>query len=365
MLSRRTTSSRTSESTGKWERFVTPLLTVLVLSLVQLLPMGAAEAANPKGPPQRIGVFRLNFRGSIPAEIRRQFLQRVIDGLTAAEFQVFPVVGEELANCTTAVCFAEGAHRLRVDYLVAGAVEEHAKTYAVTLRLIDGRHGEEMGSHHDTCETCGAEEAAEKIALAASALRSRLNSVGEQPSRFIVRSRPAGAELNVDGKALGVTPVDLELSAGEHQLRLSAHGFEPIERTFNAIAGIDETLSLEMLSRPSSFPLATMGYASLAAGVASLAAGAWALHVNERQVACGASMADVNGHCPRQWHTTNAAVLLIGAGTALCTLGGAWLYLSRSVGGRDDAPPATGTGTAGPVPTAANTAYFVGIAGRL
>jgi hypothetical protein len=260
---------------------------------------------------------------------------------------------------------------LRVDYLVSGSVEEHAKTYAVTLRLIEGRRGEEMGTHRDTCETCGAEEAAEKIALAASALRSRLNSVGEQPSRFIVRSRPAGAELNVDGKRMGLTPVDLELTAGEHQLRLSAHGFEPIDRTLNAVAGIDESVSLEMVSRPSSFPLARMGYGTVAAGVVSLAAGAWALHVNERQLSCSASEADNNRNCPRQWHTTNAAVLLIGAGTALCTLGGTWLYLSRSVGGREDGPApggVAGAATAGAATaggTAGNTAYFVGVAGRL
>jgi len=190
----------------------------------------SAEPAKGQRPPLRIGVLRVEFRGSIPTEIRRMFQQRVIDGLTASDIQAFPVVGDDGGSCGDAGCLTETARRLRVDFLVTGSIEEHAKTYGVVLRLIEGRKGQEIGAHRDTCETCGAEEAAEKMELAAATLRGRLASLAEQPSRFIVRSNPTGAALLLDGRPAGRTPLDLALKAGEHVLRLTSEGYQPIEK---------------------------------------------------------------------------------------------------------------------------------------
>jgi len=339
---------------------------VVVVAAIAFTGPRAARAAEAKAPPQRIGVLRVDFRGSIPAEIRRLFQQRIVEGLTAANFQAFPVVGDEASACDEASCLAEAAHRLRVDFLVTGSIEEHAKTYSVLLHLVEGRKGQRIGTHRDTCETCGAEEAAEKMALAAATLRGRLASLGDQPSRFVVRSTPAGASLALDGKPVGRTPLDLELKAGEHVLRLSSQGYRPIEKTVSVVAGVDESVSLDLVAPQSRYPLDVMGYAAAAAGVLTLTAGVWLLHINERPIACGQRV-DVNGRCPTEIDTATPAAVLIGVGSALGALGGAWIFLGRSRGSEEaPSPPSgeTGHGQAeknGP----GNTVYVVGVGARI
>lgn len=326
-----------------------------------------ARAAEAKGPPQRIGILRVDFRGSIPAEIRRLFQQRIVEGLTAAAFQAFPVVSDEASACDEPGCLSEAAHRLRVDFLVTGAIEEHAKTYSVVLHLIEGRKGQRIGTHHDTCETCGAEEAAEKMGLAAATLRGRLASLGDQPSRFVVRSTPAGASLALDGKPVGRTPFDLELKAGEHVLRVSSQGYRPIEKTVSVVAGVDESVSLDLVAPQSRYPLDVMGYAAAAAGALTLTAGVWLLHINERPIGCDERV-DVNGRCPTERNTATPAAILIGMGSALGVLGGTWIFLGRSHGADEGASPSPGEAARGQATE--NTApgsnvYLVGVGGRL
>ena len=47
---------------------------------------------------------------------------------------------------------------------------------------------------------------------------------------IIVASEPAGAEVSMDGKVRGVTPLTLErVDAGEHAVRIALEGFQPVQ----------------------------------------------------------------------------------------------------------------------------------------
>lgn len=50
-------------------------------------------------------------------------------------------------------------------------------------------------------------------------------------TRLRVATKPDGARVIVDGKPLGVTPLMVELPAGEHTLTVQAEGYAPLERT--------------------------------------------------------------------------------------------------------------------------------------
>jgi len=131
----------------------------------------------------------------------------------------------------------------------------------------------------------------------------------------------------------------------------------------NALAGIDESMSLELVAQSSRYPLATMGYVTAAAGVLALAGGAWALHVNEQPVGCG-ELVDVAGRCPRERSTVALGAVLVGAGAALTTLGGTWIFLARS----QTAPPDEGKSLsphAGGEAGSRGAAYLVGVGGSL
>jgi hypothetical protein len=95
------------------------------------------------------------------------------------------------------------AEALSASYLINARIAESNKTYTMVMEIINGRTGGVLASNRERCETCGAEEAGEKMGLAASALRERLEAVSRAPARFAIRSRPAGATVVMDGKAAG------------------------------------------------------------------------------------------------------------------------------------------------------------------
>jgi len=304
-------------------------------------PPEAARAADSQPAPRvgrlRVGVVRVDFEGSVAEAARDLFAGRVVEGLAAAQFEVFAgaAVSQKLAAapgrlgaCRDGGCYPAVAEALGVTYLVAGRVVETSKNYEISLELINGRTGGVIGTNRERCEICGVEEAGEKMALAASALRSRLEVVTRTPSRFIVRSRPAGAGIAIDGLPAGHTPIDRELVGGMHKLELSAPGYDPLERTVTAVSGVDETLDLEMVRLPMKFPFRRAGWAALAVGAAALIAGIWAMSADGDEIACAGDQRDTRGRCPRLRSTRALGATLIGIGGATATLGGAWLYIA-------------------------------------
>jgi hypothetical protein len=317
-------------------------------------PPAGAPAESPSAAPAvarlRVAVVRVDFEGNVAEAARELFAGRVVEGLAAAQFEVFAgvPVSQKLAAapgrlniCRDGGCYPAVADALGVTYLVAGRVAESSKNYEISLELINGRTGGVIGTNRERCEICGVEEAGEKMALAASALRARLEAVTRTPSRFIVRSRPAGAAIVIDGAPAGRTPIDRELVGGVHKLELSAPGYDSLERTVTAVSGVDESLDLEMVRLPMKFPFRQAGWAALAVGAVALIAGIWALSVDGNELACASDLRDDRGHCPNVRSTRALAATLIGLGGATATLGGAWLYIAGGtpwLGGSSEAP---------------------------
>jgi hypothetical protein len=189
-----------------------------------------------------------------------------------------------------------------------------------------------MGVGRERCEICGIEEASEKVSLAASALRGRLEALAQTPARFVIRSRPVGARVAVDGRKIGRTPVDHELEAGVHKLSLAAEGYDPLERTVTAVSGVDESLDLDLVPLPTKFPYRLAGWSAIVVGAAAIAAGIWAFTFDGKPLSCSPDQVGPNGTCPDLRDTRVLASTLVGAGAAAGTLGVTWLYLG-SVGG--------------------------------
>src|SRR5580692_8214303 len=184
---------------------------LLVSPIVIALGTSGRAWAQDSAGKQRVAVVRLAFEGNVPEVARDFFGQRLVEGLAAARFEVM-----------TGAMVRERLAAVGVAFLVFAAVTEHDKTYDITLDLVNGRSGVTIGTNRERCEICGVEEASEKVSLAASALRARLEALANTPARFIIRSRPAGARLALDGEPLGRTPIDRELPAGVHKLEVAA-----------------------------------------------------------------------------------------------------------------------------------------------
>lgn len=314
--------------------------------------MVQAQAASPPatarpGEKSWVAVVRLSFAGAVGEAARELFAARLTEGLRVADFQVTagPAVAEHLSaqgiapdSCTDESCYRRAGPALGVAYLVAGAVNERQKTYEITLELINARTGAVIGTHRERCEICGVEDAGEKMGLAASALRSRLEALAKAPARFVIRSHPAGAVVTLDGQLIGRTPLDRELPGGTHALVVSADGYDSSERTLTVVSGIDETLDLELLPVASKFPYRGAGWAAVAIGAAALAGGIWAVAIDGNELPCADAERDPWGHCPNVRNTRVLGAALIGAGVAAGTLGGVWLYLGAGQAARNNEP---------------------------
>jgi TolB-like protein len=327
------------------------VLVFVVVSVVVFVVGLAARAeaqTEPAGAKQRVAVVKLAFEGGVPEAARDLFAQRLVEGLTAARFEALSgaMVHERLAavglgaeSCAGGSCTAKAAQALGVAFLVYASVVEHEKTYDVTLELVNGRSGVSIGTNRERCEICGVEEASEKVSLAASALRARLEALANTPARFIIRAKPSRARVTVDGESLGPAPVDHELASGVHKLELSAEGYDVLERTITAVNGVDETLDLELVVQPSKVPLRAMGWVAVAVGVAALAGGVWAESIDGQELSCDAGQRDGLGHCPRVRSTRVLGAVLTGVGAASATLGGFWLYLGVGAARGPEAEP--------------------------
>jgi hypothetical protein len=313
---------------------------VACTGVVGLTPATATAQPAATGS-QRVAIARLTFEGKIPEGLQDLFAQRLVQGLSAARFEVLrgsdvaqrlAGTAGALATCQNAACYPAMAGALGASYLITAAVAESNKTYTMILEIINGRTGAVLASNRERCETCGVEEAGEKMGLAASALRERLEAVSRGPAHLMIRSRPPGAAILMDGRATGVTPFDAELAGGTHHLQLSLSGHEPVARSFTVVSGVDEAVDLDLAAIPSTFPYRTVGWGTLAGGAALLVAGIVTMSLDSQEIGCSASDKDVNNHCPWVRSTKWWGAAMMGVGAAAATTGGFFLYMAPRSG---------------------------------
>jgi hypothetical protein len=307
--------------------------TPFLLAVVLLIGSSAASAAEPGTSKERLAIVRMDFGGNVPPPLRRALGDRLMVGLQAVAFEVLRPGPEVVAgggrDCSTADCWRQMAESLGVSYLVRAAVEENDKTFAITIELISGRTGIVVGTNRERCEICGAEEVSEKMNLAAATLRSRLEAIAQAPSRFVIRTRPDGASVKLDGRVVGRSPVDVSLTAGPHQVVIEREGFSPLERELVVTSGVDETLDLDLIRLPTDFPYRVLGWSAIGAGVALAVSGIYVLSMDGDEVTCSVNQKDPMGHCPRVYKTNLLGASLLGLSAVSATLGGVWLYLAQ------------------------------------
>jgi TolB-like protein len=293
------------------------------------LVLAAAAVAHAGASRGRVAVVGVTFAGSVPQAAREILARRLSDGLTTARFQLVGNGDDAAAGCADASCWKQAASRLGADYLVRGTVRERQKTYDLVLEIVDARQGEVVGKSDARCDICGIEEVGERMSLAASSLRARLEALVTDPGVVVIRSRPE-ANVTIDGKPVGRTPLTTPLADGEHKLVLEADGYVPYERSIRPVPNVEERFDIELVHRSSGFPYATAGWTAIAVGVAAVAAGVWAVAVNGKEIACAASEKDPSGHCPYVHGTAALGAALIGVGAAAGVVGGVWLYMGSN-----------------------------------
>jgi hypothetical protein len=90
-----------------------------------------------------------------------------------------------------------------------------------------------------------------------------------------LRSEPSGALVEVDGEALGVTPLTREVAPGKHALKLSQSGYTALETRVELEAGGSRELMIPLsaAAAPAAAPSPAPGVAPAAAAHAARPAG--------------------------------------------------------------------------------------------
>ncbi|MEM6733064.1 MAG: PEGA domain-containing protein, partial [Myxococcota bacterium] len=227
-----------------------------------------------------------------------ELVESVTDVVTAelADIGVFEVLSrrdlrdileveaaKQALGCEASECLAEITGALGVANLVSGSVGRVGEQYIVSLRLSD-RLGNEI-----------ARETRRDIALsdltreAGSASRFLVRPLLEgQRGELIIRVSESEAEVELDGKLIGVAPLGkLELPGGPHRVRVSKKGFitwsRDIDIKKNTVEVIDAALvpSVEFIEAYDAHAQTyrTLSYITGGVGIAALGFGGYSYFV--------------------------------------------------------------------------------------
>lgn len=252
-----------------------------------------------------------------------------LDRASVASVSLDPAKAEAAASCADTSCVSAIARDSGARWVVQPVLHVDDRNWRIEASLLDVRDGSILGKVDATCELCGNAEVAEELAHQIATLAGKLARLEPEPAQLVLRSEPDGAEIEIDGRALGRTPKTLRLAEGRHRVVVRKPGFTTVARSVDLVGGVDETLALE-LSR-SRRPLFGAGLGTFIGGVALVGAGAplWAIDGRPYEKQCSGDDVDFAGRCRYAYDTKTAGIVLTSIGIAAVITGIALLAVSR------------------------------------
>jgi hypothetical protein len=200
----------------------------LVLVVALVLVGAVAPCAHAAGRP-KVAVLEIRIEGDAAPELRDQLDKSLAGGLYAAGWDVISRASvakrleatPELAGCVTTTCLERLGDMLGTSRFVRVRVSATGAAYVVELELLaaDVATGP-IARMEKNCAPCTFDEANEMMSQAAEQLRE---GAGD---KVVVRvtSEPPGAVVELDGKAIGVAPLEVEVLPGDHVFRAKLAG---------------------------------------------------------------------------------------------------------------------------------------------
>lgn len=173
--------------------------------------------------------------------------------------------GFQQSGCTLTECAVRAGRMLNVQKMVAGSIGKLNKTYAINISMIDVQSGriEKSFNRNYEGEIDGLLEILQDIAL---------EMAGKKSHKLTINSAPKGAEVLVDNKVIGKTPLSRNVPTGSSfKIRVKYPGYKDWEK--NLTMTRDEDLNVEMVAKTKSSSRKWLWFAG---GVSAAAIGATA-----------------------------------------------------------------------------------------
>jgi hypothetical protein len=267
----------------------------------------AQPAAGPKAPAadegpgpeealtQRIAVWRIDALGIQPELVARletlfrMELDRLATRPLPTRLQIDKVIGAgALASCSgDDRCLAEIGKKVGVDVMVAGSVAALGDSYILNIKAVDVQSAKQIRRIATDPLRGSPDELIEAIRVAAY----RLLAPDQLHGSVVVLTDLVGADVSLDGKAVGKTPLPgplAKLPIGTHTLRVEAPGYVAFEDKVEVRFQKSTRVVVRLVTRDQ--PTGTAG------------------PVRTR---------DVVGEAPHHWYTSPWMYVAVGAGAIL------------------------------------------------
>jgi hypothetical protein len=120
--------------------------------------------------------------------------------------------------------------------------------YRLHGQLRDAATGEEAAAGDESCTNCDGLRVLDPV----RALTTRLLEQGLARPRGTVEitTTPPGAQVQLDGRPLGVTPLSRPVFSGDRDVRITRPGFAPLHAVLPVVAGQNASLDVQLVPQP-------------------------------------------------------------------------------------------------------------------
>lgn len=312
-----------------------PLRIAIAAALV--LATTPASAAPPER--ARIAVLPLVVDGELPTDVRAKLDDRMRGGLDGNDREIIDAAKE---RCTTDNCWKQQAKRLGARHFVEARVTVRDRDYEIAAELVDGRTGKVVATTQTRCEICGFTELGESMDTVTGALQRKLAVAPADPPMLVVRTKPPGATVLVDGEPVGTTPLSAPVAAGPHEIVVRKPGHIVQRRRIVSVDGVREAMTMQLADAPQdaqtrperSRVLGIVGWSAFAAGLATVGAGIGLLVVHDDPIRrdCDGPNVDIEGNCKYLHDTRGGGIAATVIGAALVGTGIALVVVDRKRG---------------------------------
>ena len=195
--------------------------------LIPLLLLGWASSARAADPGQGVAVLMLKFDQAQVSQAQADAFRRAV-GKAVGEADLAPLrldeVDRRLAvtdlSCVTPECLAHQAELLNTRLIMGGRVAllPGAKGWALSLWVYDARRKATLATQARACDSCSEAQALVGVALVVTRLLEE--AVRTRGARIVVRSKPPGAQVRVDGVLVGITDMTYGVTPGKHEVEV-------------------------------------------------------------------------------------------------------------------------------------------------
>lgn len=195
--------------------------------------------------------------------------------------------GFQQSGCTLTECAVRVGRILNVQKMVAGSIGKLEKTYVINISMIDVQSGriEKSFNRNFGGEIDGLLEILQDIAL---------EMAGKKSHKLTIYSAPKGAEVFVNNKVIGKTPLSRNVPTGSSfKIRVKYPGYKDWEKALTMTR--DEDLNVEMVAKAKS---SSRKWLWVAGGVGAAAIGATAYILTSADDGGGNKTASL---APFQW----------------------------------------------------------------